>query len=93
MKLTLLLTPLGSDTVTPMTPAGALAAIPMVAVICVGLTTLTFEIEIPGPALTVDPGEKLFPVSVIATLLPLYPEAGLIEVSVTALPDCRTVAN
>lgn len=65
--------------------AVAVAAMVKVAVIDVGLETVTLLTEIPLPAgtFTVDPSvEKLVPVRVTDTLLPRTPVFGAIEVSV-----------
>ena len=69
--------------VTFTAPSAALAAMVSVAVICVGLTTVTLLTAIPVLFVdTVAPDTKFVPVRVTGTLAPWTPLAGLIEVRV-----------
>jgi hypothetical protein len=81
-KLSALLVPPALVTVTVAVPGAALAETPSVAIIWVELTTVTPETEIPELALTVEPATKFVPVKVTATVDPVSPMAGLIDVSV-----------
>jgi hypothetical protein len=80
----LLVTPPGLVTATFLVPVVVVAEMLNVAVIVVSLTTVNAVTVIPPPPVTLIPFApvKLVPVRVTATLLPLKPEFGAIEVRV-----------